>query len=766
MQYLSNESKARPHSLAAINLDPGSPSFPTNRAGVASAPPSQLLEYWVVIRGSFGWICLLALIGGAAGWLVSMLQPSMYQARTVLDIRSLNENFLNSREGSPIGTGGVLPESYIQTEIKILQSESLRKRALSRLSNPQGAVQKTDQQSPSFWQSVLGRFDTSAVPYKDLIADAGRRVKIRAVGNTRIVEVLCDARDAQLAASVCNSVARTYIEYNLESRYESTKETGQWLQSQLDDVRRRLTKAENELKDSANDSSFVTDAEGTDSLAQDKLRQIQAELSRIQAERIAKESDYEIAVTRSADSLPLAMDSGPIRDYRVKLEDLKRQLADLSSTMTPEHYRVREVQREITQMQGALEKERSDLISRLKANYEAAMREESMLSAAYNKQSAQVAQVGNKSVQYNMLRRDVDSERRLYETLLQKVDEVGLATAMRTSTISVVDPAVPPVFPYSPKHYVSIAVGLFAGSCIGLVFSFLRLRSDRSLHGPGEASYHLQLRELGVIPSVHNKAFRGLFGRTLFLRGGAAAIPQQEATGSRTEHNFAGGVPARSTAVAEAFFATMNSLLLCSSNGTAAKVIVLTSPEGGDGKTTVATNLAIALAQIGRRVVVVDGDLRKPRLHQVFDVDPERGLAKLLEEDNGIEQRPISELVSPTRLPNLFVLPTAVASEGTAAKLHSNRLRILLERLRSEFDVVIIDSPPMLHLSDARVLGSRADGVVLVFRARRTTIDDALAAYECLLQDGIRVLGTVLNDWNARKSSKYGAYASYLHATS
>jgi capsular exopolysaccharide synthesis family protein len=435
--------------------------------------------------------------------------------------------------------------------------------------------------------------------------------------------------------------------------------------------------------------------------------------------------------------------------------------------MTPEHYRVREVQREISQMQGALDKERSDLVNRLKANYEAAMREESMLSAAYSKQSAQVAQVGNKSVQYNMLRRDVDSERRLYETLLQRVDEVGLATAMRTSTISVVDPAVPPVVPYSPRQSLNIAVGLFGGSCIGLTFSFLRLRSDRSFHGPGEASYHLQLRELGVIPSVHKRPFSGLFGRALSLTARPSGnLSLRKDSDSSREHNLARGIPAKSTVLAEAFFATMNSLLLSSSKGAPAKVIVLTSPEGGDGKTSVASNLAIALAQIGRRVVLVDGDLRKPRLHQVFDVDPDHGLAKLLEEEDGIEGRPISEIVCTTELPNLFLLPTAVASEGTAAKLHSDRLRILLERLRRDFDLVIIDSPPMLHLSDARVLGSRADGVVLVFRARRTTIDEALAAYECLVEDGIRVLGTVLNDWNARKNSRCGAYSSYMHATS
>lgn len=740
---------------------------PANWSAAGADQPSQLLEYWIVIRANFGWICLLAVLGGGLGWLVAALQPSMYQARTLLDIRSLNENFLNKEGGSTVNpTGDVLPESYIQTEIKILTSDSLRQQALKHLAGPPQPATKDDA-SPSFLQSWMGKMDGSSVPYKALVADAGHRIKVRAVGNTRMVELLCDARDAQLAASVCNGLAETYKTYNLESRYKSTKETGDWLQSQLDSVRKRLEKAENDLK-VYRGAAPTSEAGADDNLSEEKLRQIQAELSRVQGDRIARQSDYEIALSRPASSLPLAVDSGQIRELRTHLGDLERQLAEMSSTMTPEHYKVRELQHEIDETKRQMDREHSDVINRLKANYDLAASQEAKLQAAYARQSAQVAQQGSKSVQTSMIQHDVDSERRLYETLLQKVDEVGLQTAMHTSTISVVDPAVPPGAPYSPKTFTSIAVGLFLGSCVGLAFSFIRLRSDRSLHGPGEAAYHLQLRELGVIPSVENRSFRGLIGRSRpavqkpVMQSASETIV--DASVIEDENSLQGRVPVRSTAVAEAFFATMNSLLFTIGNANS-RVIVMTSPDAGDGKTTVATNLAIALAQIGRRVVVVDGDMRKPRLHQVFDVDPEGGLADLLDENDSIEERAISDLVSATQLPNLFILPTAVASEGTVAKLHSSRLQALLDRLRREFDVVIVDSPPMLHLSDARVLGSRADGVVLVFRARKTTIEDALAAHDCLSQDGIKVLGTILNDWNPRKAVKYGPYSAYFRAT-
>jgi uncharacterized protein involved in exopolysaccharide biosynthesis len=314
-------------------------------------PPSQLLEYWRVFRAKLGWICLLALVGTGLGWLVATIQRPMYQARTVLDIRSLNENILNPRDGSTTGTSGsVLPESYIQTEIKILSSDSLRKRALERLLKSQQLPGQRGAATAATWRSLLKLPDPAAVPIKTLLEDAARRIKVRAVGNTRIVEVLCDARDGQLAADVCNSLARTYIEYNIESRYQSTKETGDWLQTQLDDVRRRLTKAENDLKDSAKETAFLFGSDTADNPAQDKLRQLQAELSRTQSERISKQSEYEIAVGRPADSLPVALDAGPIREYRMRAVELRRQLAELGSTMTPEHYKVRELTMEIAEV--------------------------------------------------------------------------------------------------------------------------------------------------------------------------------------------------------------------------------------------------------------------------------------------------------------------------------------------------------------------------------------------------------------------------------
>jgi len=246
MPHLPPHSDFESRSLATYGR-PGTGAVVSGEwAGSRTTPPSHFLEYWRAIRGNILWILALMLTGMAVGWLFAASQRPLYEARTVLDIRSLNENFLNNQGSSSGTTESVLPEAYIQTEIKILQSDSIRKRAVDKLS---AGIQPSNQKAAAFWLSALGRLAYPSPSLADLIVDAGHRVKVRAVGNTRIVEVFCDAQDGQLAASMCNTVAHTYIENNLESRVRSTKETSDWLQSQLDDVRQRLTRAENDLKD-------------------------------------------------------------------------------------------------------------------------------------------------------------------------------------------------------------------------------------------------------------------------------------------------------------------------------------------------------------------------------------------------------------------------------------------------------------------------------------------------------------------------------------
>ncbi|MEI9973832.1 MAG: CpsD/CapB family tyrosine-protein kinase [Ignavibacteriota bacterium] len=296
---------------------------------------------------------------------------------------------------------------------------------------------------------------------------------------------------------------------------------------------------------------------------------------------------------------------------------------------------------------------------------------------------------------------------------------------------------------------------------LGLALACLRSRSDRSLQDPGEAPELLNLRELGVIPSV--SARQGWLmrrDRDMYPAadpyGAAISLPE-----SRLELAV---LRQKNSALAESFAAAMNSVLFARENGTTAKVFVVTSPEPGDGKSTIASNLAIALAQIDRRVLLVDGDLRRTRLSSLFRSETDPGLIAILRGFEPIQDVVINDIGTAWRLPNFHFMSAGDPSLFEPRLLHSNRMVEFVRRVRNEFDIVLIDSPPMAHIADARVLGKLADGVLLVFRAGKTTIELATAVERCFSEDGTHVLGTILNDWNPSHSSRFRGYGRYAAA--
>ncbi|MBL8210486.1 MAG: polysaccharide biosynthesis tyrosine autokinase [Bryobacterales bacterium] len=713
------------------------------------------------------------LLGALLGSLSVALQPAMYQAKTVLDIRSLNENFLSSEAGT--GTSqSVLPESFIQTEIKILSSQSIRDRALASIPGSKPSRRGGAAAPPP--ASTL--FRPAPASYDAIIADAGRRIKVKALGNTRIVEISCQAKDGQVAATVCNALAQTYIANNLDSRHHSANETSQWLQSQLNDTRQRLAQEERQLADAGSSVDF-----GTDGPVQSKLRQLQTELARMQLERWGKESAYLIADNSDVNSMPPDLDSGSVRQYRLQLADLRRHRTQLLATMTPEHAAVRENALQIEDLERLIQREKEGLMKRLRSDLELTLRREAMVSVEYDKEAAKAVSLNDKAIRYNMLKRNVDSDRHLYQTLLQRVGEVGIAAAMRTSTITVVDPATAPMEPYSPNGKFNLAVGILGGSFLSVVLAIVRMRNNHAIVAPGETPIYLQLRELGVVPLLKGPG-RGL--RLRFRRqqkvdeialDSTITAEQVPALQQEVRSLLVPQMSSRSVALAtwlhipemaEAIFGAMNSILLSTKPAKAGRVTVLTSPEAGDGKTTVSVNLAIAMAQVGRRVVLLEGDLRQPRLHAILDTPVDSGgLSSILRSDGALNyEEDVPKILVQTAIPGLWLIPSRPMRQGVARTLHSQKMRDLITELATRFDEVVIDSPPVLVISDARVLGAMADGVLLVVRSGKTAREAALAAYDALLQDGTRVLGTILNAWHHKASHTSRNYSSYLRAAS
>lgn len=736
-------------------------------------PPSQhhsslsLIEAWRLIKRHPVALILFACLGLISAILYTVPQTPLFQARTDLEIQDINGDFLNAKQVTPVAEDSaenVLTD--IQTQMKILQSQHLMARVIQKL-KAEGKLGPLQSRPPRF-EALRQLFKLAPPkPMNDhqMLLTAQGSLAVRQLGQTRMVEILYSSSDPQFAADLVNTLASEYIESNMESRWKMSERTGEWLAGQLDEMRVKLEHSEAALQDYAQKSGllFTGPVSGnTNNVAEDKLMQIQQELSRAQADRAAAESRYEVAKSAPPDTVADVLNDKPLRDLQDKLTDLRRQQADLLIIYTANHEKVRRVQAQIAPLELAFNTERAAVLGRIENDYQAALDREKLLTAAYNSQSSIVNDQAAKSIQYNILKREVDSNRQIYETISQQVKEASVASAMRASNIRVVDPADPPDYPYAPRLSTNCVFGLLSGAVVGVLFVFLRERADRTLQQPSDAESWTNVPELGVIPSarfdVKHLEYNEEVGE--FPSNGihAAEDRKPQAVELLTWRK-------KPSIIAEAFRTVLTSILFASDNGSRPRVLVMTSGNPGDGKTTVTTNLAIAAAEIHRRVLIVDADLRRPRMHQLFELPNDRGLSTLLEGPS-LRNLPLEHLVQPTDVPNLWVLTGGPPTPAASRLLFSSNFAELIIRFREEFDMVFIDTPPALHLTDARVAARSADGVVLVARAGQTTKEVALAISNRFSEDRTKVLGTVLNDWNPKSSPTgyYGYQARYFGA--
>jgi capsular exopolysaccharide synthesis family protein len=347
----------------------------------------------------------------------------------------------------------------------------------------------------------------------------------------------------------------------------------------------------------------------------------------------------------------------------------------------------------------------------------------------------------------------VDTDRQLYQSMLQNVNQAGVAAAVPSNNLRVIDPAEASLRSDDTRTWViNLGIGTFTGLLLAVGWSVFSAKASGQMRQPGEATALLRLPELGVIPSQTARR------RLPFLP--RATAPEPESPGGAVELATWNQKP---SLLAESFRGMRASLFGPHTDLRGPKTIVVTSPGPREGKSTVASNLAISLAEAHRRVLLIDADLRSPRMHSVFKLANDRGFSNILNEDTPIEAYPLAPVIQATEVPGLSVL-TAGSAELTnlGGMFYSSRLVHLLERLRADFDHVVIDTPPLLLFSDARVLGRFSDGVLLVLRAGSTYQTNAIAARQRLADDGVPVLGAVLNDWATKTNAgAYGYYYQY-----
>jgi succinoglycan biosynthesis transport protein ExoP len=713
----------------------------------------DLIEWWRTLRRYLPLLAALAIIGAVTGYLLTLPQPTMFRARASLQFQTPQEIGLQQPQEAPgRAQAGGLDEEYLQTEIKILQSEKLAQRVIAKLKLDQRPDLGVVTGIAGRIRKLLGIHSSEPDPHRRALRVLQDNTKVRPAGQTRIVEILSDAPDPELAASTANAYATEFIEQTLEARKNNNQTTNLWLAEQLYDLKSNLEESEKQLQDYANSSGLVitSDASNTND---DRLRQLQNAYSKAQEERVAQQAQYDLISTSSADSLPAVLDNDVMHGYRAKLADLRRELAELSNDLTPNHYKVQREQAEISSVESALDKERSNILQRIQGQYRASVDREAALKAAYEEQAKQVLKQSERSIRYNILKHEVDANRQLYDSMLQRVKDARIQSAMGGSSILVLDTATPPPGPYSPDRPLHMTLGLLCGLSLAAGLMVIRETTDTRLRPAGGAAKWLNIRELGAIPKADfHSTGESAPGETL----GAAVRVMRRGLRQPVElitwHH-------KPSPMAESFRTALASILFSGSRGDRPRVVVVTSPSSGEGKSTIVSNLGIALAEVYRRVVIVDSDIRQPRMNQIFDAPNTWGLSDLLRERMPIETAPLEALARATQVPGLYLIPSGPGAIRISNLFYSERMEALLRRLKAEFDMVLIDTSPMMQLPDARILGRLSDGVVLVLRGGRTARNSAIAARRRLEEDGTPIIGALLNDWNTHVA-EYRGYAS------
>lgn len=709
--------------LVPTNPDPKQVAVPPPTIQHRATRPAEprigsLRNFRLLISRNRRVLTAYAVAGLAIGLGIAICAPRVYRAHLTLELLAPNDSIAKLNlpgTGSPAPTTDTVTE--IKTQINILRSDALIDRTLKRLQ----ITSSTALHAPETATILARMLKTPGANDRDAFIElASENVSVHPVAQTRIVELDYDSTDAKRAASFANALAAEFIDRDLEANRESSRKITQQLLQQLEDLRGTLQRSEDALANYARRHG-VTNSGERQNISDDKLRRLQAELAQAQADRVAKQSRFEIVQNASSpDALPDVLNDPSLQGMQSSLVDLRRQQAELAASSKPDYARSQKLHADIEALEAAIDEQRVKIMIRMSDEFQAAQRREELLAATYGQEARLATQNSEKAIEYDSLKRDVETNRETYAAILQRVKEYSAASAIKVSNVRIIDAARPPRLPYKPNMPLDAGAGAAGGLLLGIIMTVVRTRTGPILREPGEAELLLGVPELGVIPNARS-ANRADGGR--------------RADGNRL-------------LVADSFRMVLASLMSARGQEQTG-VLVITSPAPAEGKTTTATNLAIALAGVGRKVLLVDGDIRNPQIHKVFASTNSRGLTNLLK-DSVPSPETMNALVRATDIPNLSLL-TSGPPIGTATDVLLARcMPLVLAHYRERFDMVVIDTGPMLSIADARILGRISDGVVLVARAGRTTCSATQYAFRRLVEDRTRVLGVVLNDWNVR----------------
>jgi polysaccharide biosynthesis transport protein len=680
---------------------PPPPSFETVRKGfVDDIRIDDVLR--ILFRRRWVIAALVCLSLGIAA-VYNYLSPRIYEARARVLIEPTSEDVVpfRSSAGEDVGRN-----DYFITQLDVLRSQALARETLRRAN-----LLSSD---PTRQPGQVGMF----------LASLAVSTSKSEAGESRVVNVAFRSEDADLAAQMANGLAQAYLDQNLDLRRQGNLAAAKWLNQRLDELRRDVSSTEGALQQYRQQKDAVS-LDDRQNIVVQKFGQLNGALTSARTDRVQKQTLYQqlVAIQESGaplDTFPPILSNTFIQGLKAELAGLQRERLQLAERLGDLHPDMIKVNTAIENAQSRLNAEIAKVVQGIKNDYSNAVANEQGLASALDAQKQEVLNLNQKSIGYNALQRDATSTQQTFTTVLQRAKETELAAELQTNNIKILDVAEVPRSPVLPRTRLNLAMALFGGGFFAVALVFGMDRLNPRIVEPDDVSSALGLPLLGVAPRV-------------------AGLGNRAATLNDLPFSFQ-----------EAIRNVRTQLFLSPHAAGVARSFAVTSAKPGEGKTIVASNLAVSMAMAGRRTLLVDADLRRPRLHDVFNVSKSPGLSDVIT----AESRP-SEAVAQSSIKGLFILPAGADVQTPADLLDSDRLERLIQGFRQVFDVVVMDCPPVMAVADASILANAATAVVFVVGSGSTSCDVAQAALDRLASVKARVVGAVLNKADLPARSEY-----------
>jgi capsular exopolysaccharide synthesis family protein len=712
---------SRELSLSAFDLE-GEP-LPTGAEDIAAT----VRLIWSAVYRNWRLIAAIVSTTTIAAIAITMLMTPKYDATASVQIEQQETKVLASDDTDPTPVAEDA-DRFLQTQKDILQSRTLASRVVDSLGLDRNDRLSQAMHSPPADQPV-GTLDLAATRHKHNVDLVEKSLTVDIPKNSRIATITFRSPDPVFASQIANSYAQNFIQWNIKRKYDNSSYARNFLEQQLEVTKGKLEDSERAMIAYARKAGLIdasaglsgTSSDGTSSnsgpqsLTTSNLVQMNNSYVAAQAARMAAQQRWEQASKTTLMDLPEVLSNPAIlalTQHRAELQsaytqELQRRQADYP-TMRQAAAQIKELNKQIRTLAASVRDTIHD-------NYLTALKQENALSGGVNVLKADTLSEQDRGVKYNILKRETDTNRTMYDGLLQRFKEVSTAAGISASNISIIDNAEVPTAPVSPKTKLNVALGMLLGLTLSAFVVLLREKFDDVVRSPDEVIRKLGLPLLNSVPR---------------LRDGTS--PQEALIDPRS-------------ALSEAYAALRASIDLSSASG-APRTLLITSSRQAEGKTTSAYAIARDFATIGRRVLLIDGDLRKPSLHRSLGVANSIGLANLLSRTGSLE-----EAIQTTEYANLFFIGSGPLPPNPAELLSGPLLPALLENLKTNFDMIVIDGPPVLGLADAILLASNVEGTVFVIEANGSHRGHAKAALRRLLAANRNILGTILTKFDARK---------------